>query len=157
MINCEVFGVPVKPGCLTEALSSLRAKQRAENASNDAKRSNALADAAKAVRGSDAVVPGSKQGGGSGNGGRGGGSSGGGNQQSGGGSHGGHVPDLPDLGKDTKKGLGAVGKALGELGKNAKRGSAASARGSAAGSRTSAGSRASAACSAARASTSSRT
>ena len=29
VINCEVFGVPVKPGCLTEALSSLRAKQRA--------------------------------------------------------------------------------------------------------------------------------
>ncbi len=122
VINCEVFGVPVHPGCLTEALSSLRAKQRAENASNDAKRSNALADAAKAVRGSDAVVPGSKQGGGRDHGSGGGGSSGGGNQQSGGGSHGGHVPDLPDLGKDTKKGLGAVGKALGALGKNAKKG-----------------------------------
>ncbi len=127
IINCEVFGVPIHPGCLTEALSSLRAKQQAQTAANDAGRAGALAKAAKAVRGSDAIAP-KHHGahrphhpGSSGNGGGQGGSgsqpgSGSGGSQGGGGGAGGSGKGA-GLGGAAKKGLDGVGKALGGIGK----------------------------------------
>lgn len=55
VINCEVFGVPIRPGCLTEALTSLRAKAASAGATEPGRRGGSalagLADAATSIRG----------------------------------------------------------------------------------------------------------
>ena len=64
VINCEVFGVPVKPGCLTEALSSLRTKAADPTSARDlAAKVPALIEAQRAIAAVRDLLP---QGGGTG-------------------------------------------------------------------------------------------
>jgi virulence factor Mce-like protein len=118
VINCEVFGVPVHPGCLAEALSSLRAKQKTTVAKDKQKRADALAEAATAVRDANPLAPSPPDRPDTGNTGDGSGDSGNdgsGDDGSGGGIR--DIPDVPGLGGGSGKGpLGKLGDAIGGLG-----------------------------------------
>ena len=69
VINCEVFGAPVKPGCLLDVLNSLRSQQKASVAKAKEERADTLADAAKAVRDANPLAPPDRPGPGGGGGG----------------------------------------------------------------------------------------
>lgn len=125
VINCEVFGVPVRPGCLAEVLTTLRAEAKNASPADDLALSlPALADAEETIQSIRDLLPGgdgtaadkggkgetggSGEEGGAGNAGGGGGPNGG----SGGGSSGSPLDKLDDLGL----GKGLPGKAPGDLG-----------------------------------------